>query len=304
MADGVAAPALRDAVGAGGLRRALAGLAAEDRIGLVTVMTMVLVLVSSGGAWYLRIPVVILGAAALVLPPLRRSPELWLALALVLLAGYARDWFLTDNHKFLMAYWCLALALALRARDPAGALAVSSRWLLALCFVFATLWKLFSADFLDGTFFHYAFLTDTRLRGAAELLAGLPRGAGAENHRALESLTAFSATVGDLELRSARSVAVAARVLAIATVLVEGLVAVSFLAPNRSRLARLRPLLLVAFVVGTYALAPVVAFGWTLLILAIAQTPAGSRAVTAYVVVFLLLPLYRIPWYQLLSAWL
>lgn len=303
MADRAAAPAGADASPLRGLRGGVAALAGAERVDLVALMTLVLLLVSATGGWYVRIPVSMLGAAGLLLPSLRRGGTLWLLLALALFGGYGWEWFLTDNHKFLFAYWCLALFLALRTGDPVGALAVSSRWLLALCFVFATLWKLLSPDFLDGSFFHFSFLTDTRLRGAAELLAGLPRGAGAENYRALESLTAHSVTVADLELRSSASVARAARVLAVLTVVVEGLVALVFLAPNRSRLARLRPLLLVAFVLGTYALAPVVSFGWVLLILAVAQAPAGSRAVPAYVTVFLLLPLYRIPWYELLGAW-
>lgn len=294
---------MAEAAPARGLRAGLAALAGTERVDLVAAMTLVVLLVSGGGGWYLRIPVAMLGAAAFLLPGLRRRPWLWLALTLALAWGYGSVWFLTDNHKFLYTYWCLAMFLALRTEDPAGALAVSSRWLLALCFLLATLWKLFSPDFLDGSFFHYALLTDTRLAGAAELFAGLPAGAGAANHRALEALVGYSAQVSDLQLQSAPGVAFAARTLAIATPILEGLVAVAFFAPERSRLARLRPWVLVAFVLGTYALAPVVAFGWILLVLGVAQARPGSRSVVAYVAVFLLLPLYRVPWYELIGNW-
>jgi len=295
----------RDAAGRSGLhrlRRALADLAAADRVALVTAMTLVLLLLYSRGAWYTQTPVAVLGTAGLLLPGLRRSSWFWLGLGAFLAAGYFREWYAIDNHKYLYVYWCLALALALRTGEPRGPLAVSARWLVAACFLFATLWKILSPDFLDGTFFHYALLTDLRLQWAGELFGGLSAEVSAANRRELETLVGYSAQVSPVELRSSPAVATAAGVMAWATLAVEGLVALVFAAPERWRLARLRAPLLLAFVLSTYALAPVIGFGWILLILGLAQAPDRGAIPTAYAVVFLLLPLYRIPWHDLLSA--
>lgn len=298
------AEAVRDAAGRlRGLWRALADFAAADRLDLVTAMTLVLLLLYSGGGWYVQVPVAVLGAAGLLLPGLRRSPWFWLGLGALLVAGYLHEWYAVDNHKWLFVYWCLALALALAVPEPRAVLAVSARWLVAACFVFATAWKVLSPDFLDGSFFHYAFLTDLRLEWAAELFGGLPEGAGAANRRAVEAVVAYSAEVSSVDLRSSPGVAAAARVLAWGTLGIEALVALAFLAPARwPAVARLRAPLLLAFVLGTYAMAPVIGFGWVLLILGLAQAPDRGPIPVAYGVVFLLLPLYQTPWHDLLAG--
>jgi hypothetical protein len=284
-------------------RRWLDAFAAADRLDLVTVMTLVLLLVYSGGGWYVQVPVAVLGAAGLLLRGLRRHAGFWLVLAALLAAGYLREWYAVDNHKWLFVYWCLALGLALATREPRAALAVSARWLVAACFVFATAWKVLSPDFLDGSFFHYAFLTDLRLEWAAELLGGLPAGAGAANRRAVEAAVAYSAEVSAVDLESTPGVAAAARALAWGTLAIEALVALAFLAPLRRPWDdRLRAPLLLAFVVGTYAMAPVIGFGWMLLILGLAQAPDRGPIPAAYVLLFLLLPLYQTPWHDLLGG--
>lgn len=285
-----------------GFAELVGGLTAGDRVDLVTAMTLVLLLVYSGGGWTVQVPVAILGAAGLLLPGLRRRSWFWLGVGALLLAGYAREWYAVDNHKWLFVYWCLALGLALLGSEPRATLAVSARWLVAACFVFATAWKVLSPDFLDGSFFHYAFLTDLRLEWAAELFGGLPEGAGAANRRALEAAVSFSAGVAAVDLQSSPRVAAAARVLAWGTLAIEALVAFAFLAPTRWPLvARLRAPLLLAFVLGTYAMAPVIGFGWVLLILGLAQAPDRGPIPVAYAAVFLLLPLYQTPWHDLLG---
>jgi len=290
---------MAEAVG-GRVRRWLDAFAAADRLDLVTAMTLVLLLAYSGGGWTVQVPVTILGAAGLLLRGLRRRAAFWLVTAALLTAGYLREWYTVDNHKWLFVYWCLALGLAFATREPRAALAVSARWLVAACFVFATAWKVLSPDFLDGSFFHYAFLTDLRLEWAAEVLGGLPEGAGAANRRAVEAAVAYSAEVLDADLLSTPGVAAAARALAWGTLAIEALVALAFLAPLPPPWDdRLRAPLLLAFVVGTYAMAPVIGFGWVLLILGLVQAPDRGPIPAAHGLLFLLLPLYQTPWHDL-----
>ena len=113
-------------------------------------LTAIALLLRPMGPWFVR--PVILGLAALVLvsPRLLRTPAVWAAAAALVALRNADDWPLADNHIYLIVYWTLAIALALRAADVAPALATTSRWLLGLAFAFAVLWKaVLSPDFLD-----------------------------------------------------------------------------------------------------------------------------------------------------------
>ena len=144
---------------------------------------------AADGPWFVR--PVILAAAAIVLISLgpygpRRSGRGVAALVSVRIAD---DWPLADNHIYLLAYWTLAIALALRATDVSHALSTASRWLLGLAFGFAVLWKVFlSPDYLDGRFFRVTLLTDPRFAEAAMLIGGLSADELEANRRALDPL--------------------------------------------------------------------------------------------------------------------
>ena len=85
-------------------------------------------------------------------------------------------WPLSDNHIYLLAYWCLAIGLALSGPAPAATLATSSRWLLGAAFAMAVLWKaVLSPDYVDGRFFRVTLLTDERFADASLVFGGLSR---------------------------------------------------------------------------------------------------------------------------------
>ena len=63
-------------------------------------------------------------------------------------------WPLADNHIYLLAYWCLAIGLALAGPAPAATLATSSRWLVGAAFTMAVLWKaVLSPDYVEAASF-------------------------------------------------------------------------------------------------------------------------------------------------------
>ena len=98
-------------------------------------------------------------------------------------------WPLSDNHIYLLAYWCLAIGLALSGPTPAATLATSSRWLLGAAFAMAVLWKaVLSPDYVDGRFFRVTLLTDERFADASLVFGGLSRDQMAENRAFLEPL--------------------------------------------------------------------------------------------------------------------
>jgi hypothetical protein len=127
-------------------------------------LTAIALLLRPMGGWFVR--PVILAAAVLVLatPRALRMPALWLGVSIAIAFRIAADWPLADNHIYLLAYWCLAIALSLHSKDAHHTLAFNSRALIGLAFAFAVLWKgVLSPDFLDGRFFRVTLQTDPPL---------------------------------------------------------------------------------------------------------------------------------------------
>jgi len=268
-----------------------------DAPGLVTGATLVVVLLSTTGAWYVAAPVALVAAAGLLWPGLRERPALWWALAGFLAAGVHQVWTRADNHQYLIVYWVLALALAAASSDPARARAAAARWLLAAVFVLATAWKLTNPAFVDGSFFEFTLLTDSRFEPVATVLGGVAEADLEANRTVFEVMDgAEPGTSVGLLGRSARLVLLA-DVLTLWTLAIEGLVALAFLAPAGSRLGRGRDQVLLVFVVTTYLAAPVLGFGWMLLVLGLAQRRGSPERHLrlAYVAAFVVVRLAATP---------
>ena len=115
-----------------------------------------------------------MAGAGLLFPGLLHRPALWGGLSLLTAGRVALDWPLSDNHAYLLSYWCLAVTLSCFGKDQDPVLALNGRWLIALVFGFATLWKLLLApDFVDGTFFRVTMLVDPRFEDFTRLVGGL-----------------------------------------------------------------------------------------------------------------------------------
>jgi hypothetical protein len=255
-------------------------------------LTLLALLLRPAGSGWLRPSILALAVAGLVLPRVLHHPALWLALAG--LAGWRviAGWPLADNHAYLLAYWCLAIALARLAPDPRQALAWNARALVGLAFAFATLWKLLSPDYLDGRFFRVTLVEDQRLERFATALGGIDRGTLRARREFVTQHVDGPGLAGDApaEPPRLRTLALAATW---ATLAFEAAVAIAFLAPLGRRVW-LRHALLLLFCLTTYAIAPVVSFGWLLLAMGAAQCEPGARRPRlAYVGGFALLVLYQ-----------
>jgi len=259
------------------------------------------------GPWFVR-PVILAAAViALIFPRALRSSALWAAVAVAIAIRIAEDWPLADNHIYLLGYWCLAIAIALRAPDPQRSLVFSSRSLLALAFAFAVLWKaLLSPDFLDGRFFRVTLLTDPRFGSASRLVGGLSRAELDANRQALAVLPHGA------ELHEPPAVHEPYRLKAFSTVSTWGILALeaavglSMFLPLRGRFVDLRHAALLSFCAITYAFAPVAGFGWLLLAMGLAQLETRQVWLTrAYVAAFLVVLFYdELPWADLAVSWL
>jgi hypothetical protein len=262
--------------------------------------TAILLLIRPPGPFYLRFALVALAVLALVLPGARRDWLLWAAAAAAVGVGIVVQFPLPDNHIYLLAYWCLAIALSLPASRPALTLARSARWLMGLAFLAAVLWKgVLSPDYRDGTFFAVTLLVDERFADVVRLLAGVSDAALAERRAML--LPAFDGArfAAGSPLLSPPAFTWMAWTLTWGGLLLEGAVAVLMLA---GRARRSGVLLLLVFCACTYALAPVTGFGCLLLAMAMAQCREDERALRgACVAVFVLVLFYtEVPWAGLL----
>jgi hypothetical protein len=266
-------------------------------------LTAIALLLRPMGPWFVRPAILGLAALVLVSPRVLRTPAVWAAAAALVALRIAEDWPLADNHIYLIAYWSLAIALALRSADVSHALATTSRWLIGLAFAFAVIWKvLLSPDFLDGRFFRVTLLTDPRFAEAALLIGGLTDEQLEANRRALAPLPEGAALAEPPTVTEPPRLTSLAMVSTWGIVLLEAGVAAVMLAPaGQAVRLRWRHVLLLAFCLITYAFAPVAGFGWLLLVMGAAQTRADETWLRrGYVVAFLVVLVYsEVPW-----AWL
>lgn len=272
-----------------------------DRLDLCLLLTLLLLLLHSGDALRVTIPMVTFGILGCVSSRLRRDPRFWFVAAAAFAATNAVDWFQLDNHKYLLGYWLLALTCSLHTRNAERTLSVNARLLIGFSFLFAVLWKTISSDYTSGSFFHYSLLLDDRFRGIAKLLGGLDEPTIEFNRTAAEALTIYDSDLSTVQLRSSETMrGVLVPIITWWTLAIEALVAALFLLPGRTKLPAWRDFALLAFILSTYAVAPVLGFGWLLAILGIAQADHDARLFPqAYLVAILLLQVYRVPWQAL-----
>jgi hypothetical protein len=264
---------------------------------LAAQLTCATLLLAPIGSWLVRPFVLVLAVAGLVAPGLAARALFWAVLAALAALRVALDWPMSDNHGYLLAIWCSALAVASADARPRAVLARTARLVIGVAFALATLQKAFSPDYRDDTFFRWAFAVDPRFEDLGRLLGrdadDLARTRDWIATPADEAPPEGAAFVETPALRGA------ATVFTWATLLLEGAVALAFLAPRATSLARIRDATLLVFCAGTYAIAPVAGFGWILLSMGVAQSES-DRMRWLYLAVFALVVFHReIPWLAL-----
>lgn len=269
----------------------------HEPLALALRMTAVLLLLRPQGPPVVQVAQ--LGIAALMLfgSGLLLRTDVWFSTAAVVAMRIAWDWPLADNHIYLLAYWCLAIALALGAPNPAATLQAAARWLLAAAFTLAVVWKgLLSPDYIDGRFFRMTLIVDERFEDLVRLAGGMTR-ADLDRHRmALTPLGAGAELAPDDTLVEPAALGRLAQLLTWGGLLLEAAIAVALLAPLGPRHRWIRHALLILFCVVIYPIAPVAGFGWLLLAMGVVSAETASwRA--AYVAAWLIvLAGTALPW--------
>lgn len=264
----------------GGPARWLTLLRAADPLLLLLRASLLVLLINSNDDTAVQLSVAVVCAVALPRPSLLKRPWFWLALFAAVGTRQLLTWHTIDDHIIATTYWCGAVGLCLTARDACGALAATARLLVGSLFAFAAAWKLRSGEFLDGSFFRYTLLFDDRFEDPARLVGGTTDAMRQANLAELGSLHAADGADEIVAREGPRNAAVAS-VFTGWGVVIESLVAVTFLVPLRQRWGWVRHAALVAFAATTYAVVPVGGFGTLLVVLGAAQTTT-ERSRTAY----------------------
>ena len=279
------------------LRRALAA----DRTDVVLRFSLLVLILTAVTNRALLVGAMVLAFVALPRRRLYRSPYLWLGVAAVTGVRILFAWESLDNHVILTTWWTLAIGVSLFGDDADRTLASNARLLVGLAFLFATVWKLISGEFLDTSFFHYSLLLDDRFQYLTESIGGLSRDAYVGNHAAVAALRGAPGS-GPVALASSDTIRAMATVLTWWTIAIEAAIAVAFLVPNRRAvLAHARHASLLVFAFTTYLAVPVGGFGALLMVMGLAQCEHGPRAREHWVAAFILLmiwgPLWRVLFY-------
>lgn len=227
------------------------------------------------------------------------SKRLWWVIifghALILIS----EWDFIDNHKYLSSYWMLACGLSLyfeNTQEAKEMLAKNARWLIGLCFSFATFWKIIGGQFLDGSFLHYTFLTDGRFEFAVGYITNITRDILPANKMMVSHLQDYVLVQNGATLVSPSFVKSMALYVSWWTLLIEGLVGLSFLLPDRFFLGRRRDIFNLTFILSTYTFVPVAGFNYILVLLGLSQlTPQQKKMGGAYILALIISEAKRIP---------
>ncbi|MGL4612209.1 MAG: hypothetical protein ACRCYY_21440 [Trueperaceae bacterium] len=244
--------------------------------------------------WFLTIPFSTLVAAAVLYPKLRTNWLYWTVMTGIC-AGYvvARG-LASENVFFLFVYISLAVLIALFSDNPYLSFRRNARLIIGIVFLFASLWKLMSPDFLSGSFFTFMLIADDRLGPFGAVATAISLEDIATNRSIFPVMPDMSH-----QLMTAPGIPLLAQMLTWMTFAIEFLVAIVFLVPLKP-LYKIRDYALLLFLLTAYVFVPVPAFAMSFATLGYAQTDS-ARFQSIYKVVFVVMPLTAARYY--LVSW-
>jgi len=279
----------------------------RSTLDIARLLTLLLFILHGPKGWYVKVPLIILSITGILIREVRSSPGFWFTIAMFMLAHDIVGWSSVDNHKWLYAWWCIALGMTALAppESQLSVIKINARLLIGLAMAFAVVWKLLSVDYLDGTFFKWELLNDSRFRGVAQYVGGMDEQALNKNRDIRRSIhKSFRKDPKPIESAKMNS---GPRIDAIAlamtwwTIIIEFLFALSCLWPGDGSIARLRALTILVFIATTYLLAPVQGFGWMVIVLGFVQCPEQYRKLRAsFLLSLVLIYLYRMDLFAML----
>ncbi|MCA9197956.1 MAG: hypothetical protein KDA87_10475 [Planctomycetales bacterium] len=210
---------------------------------------------------------------------LRRSHRFWLTLVALWTPFLLFRWYQHEDHIYLAVYWAAAVGLSFWGSNQKTTLLVNARLLIGLTFAFAFFWKVWSPEFYSNELMHYKLLFDYRFReGITQPFTGMTAAQAAHNLEAITSLRNLGATKTTAGLQYPEQLGVVAWFMTWWTIIVEGILAVLFLAPWHNAFVRnLRNVGLMFFALSLYLIVPVLGFGNLFMVMGAAQCRPDER---------------------------
>jgi len=184
------------------------------------------------------------------------------------------DRFLHDNHMYLYMWWAFACTGSLWLavpKDRAEFLRRNSQALIGLAFGFATFWKLWGGQYIDGGFLTFYIRTNRDTTSLLNSLGILPNEVVDQNMKALSALI-LDPGIRQCVVAGTPAADLLAKLVAWWTILIEFAVAASFLI----RLP-LRNYVMAIFVVSTYFFLPIYGFCCCLIVMTYAQLEGKAQ---------------------------
>jgi len=277
-------------------------LASEDRFVLTLKLSCVLLLLHGATAPAMGVPIRILCGAMLLFPDVIRSKVAWWTLFVSLVLGNGVDWFVIDNHKYLISYWTLACVLALHNPRPQEYLSRTATLLVGIVFGFAVIWKVIGGQYLNGSFLYWTFLTDPRVQRVGSFVGGLSPEDVRQGSQALRMLGALAGAGTTVPMLHSQALSTVTYLISYLVLLGEGGLSAAHLFSNR-QLYLTRHVLLIGFIPVTYFLLPVAGFAFVLTLLGFAQCDADDlRMPLAYLSLLVAIQFIVLPWQSLLPS--
>ena len=264
----------------------------ESRLHVLSLLYLIVFSITHAGLFLpLRVAVCSLAIVALVFPAVRTRPVYWLVHGALFLLGLFFTYSYSSNHYYLAMYLSFYLALIMWDKPARGTDFNFCRYLLVVVFVFATLHKVASPYFMSGRMLADYVLSESSLNpGVGWLFEDLE-----EEKRVYQQakedinyqLVLSSISESRLSPLPA-TIAYRMRAFSMAILVVEALV-VLLLLWNRSFRHPDFPLLILAFVWGTYLFRNEYSFFALICILALfASKPENHRNTWALIVTALI----------------
>lgn len=282
----------------------LCGKSDNQFMTIVTSLTLATLIFHGYRHAYFAIPFQILAVAFLVLPALQRNGTYWFLITCFCGAAVWLNWHQADNHKYLLFYWTFVLYLALDdSKAPRREVIRSGAYYLLLFTMFlAVIQKTISVDYLSGSFFEVTFLTDSRFSAFSALLTDMDSATLAENRNIYrQAMDPMFFDQSLMNMVSSAQLHMLALVVSWINYLDQLAIALMLLVPLSTRWEIAKHLLLMVFIIGVYAVAPVIGFGWLIIIWGYCLVPENLLKLRlGYVALFFLLCAYEFPWLSLL----
>lgn len=212
------------------------------------------------------------------------------------------------NHKYIYAYFSILIAVVLFVKDKSenyfSIFTESVRWIIGLVFLLATIGKFLAPEFLDGSFFYFTTLTDPRFYGFTSTVVGISQDSLWESYFLFDSLIHTSNPSTTVTLESNSFLVKVSYFLSYWTIFIEGMIGISFLLPLKTFVSKYREWFLIIFVFTTYPIATVPGFAIILANLAFIQSRKENKASfysLFYLAIFLIIPIFRIPFLKVLE---